>query len=412
MDILVNCGRRGFLSSLGVAGVGLASGLFEPDALGLAASEQKGPEFLLPAGLAYLNTGSLGPTSRKVLEATLQAWYELETNPVGESWGEGKVIVATDKVRERAAAFLGCGVDELLMTRSTTEGMNSVALGIHFNRGDRVLTTDQEHEGGTNGWSYRARRDGVIIDKIAVGFGDYDPKALLRLFADAITKDTRVISVSHVLSPTGLLMPVKEIASLARSRGILCVVDGAQAVGQMPVNVKELGCHAYATSGHKWMLGPKGTGMLYVSNDAKGLIEPVQREDGVRCSADSGGMTSLPLVVGLGAAIDAMQTRGMSSIESHNLALRNRAYAELVKLPRVKMMSPPPGPQATALVAFTLPVEFESRAFQMNVLRTKYNIVTKMAEKRWFNGLRISPHVFNTEEDVERVVEALRAELG
>lgn len=410
MESLVNCNRRGFLSSLGVAGAGVASGFFGPDAFGLAAGHGA-PEYLLPAGLTYLNTASLGPASRKVLDATIEAWHELETNPVGESWGDGKVIVTTDYVRIRAAEFLGCNVDELLMTRNTTEGMNSVALGIRLNKGDRVLTTNQEHEGGANGWNYRARREGVIVDKVTIGFGDHDPRGIAQRFADAITKDTRVISVSHVLTSTGLRMPIAEIAALARSRGILCVVDGAQAVGGIPVDVKELGCHAYATSGHKWLLGPKGTGMLYISRDAKELIEPVQLVEGPRCSAGSIGMTALPLVVGLGAAIDAMGARGMGTVESHNLALRNHAYAELAKLPRVRIMSPPPGPQATALLAFALPDELESRSFQVK-LRDKHKVVVKMAEKQWFNGLRISPHVFNTEEDIDRVLQALKAELG
>ncbi|MGH9940689.1 MAG: aminotransferase class V-fold PLP-dependent enzyme, partial [Blastocatellia bacterium] len=93
-------------------------------------------------------------------------------------------------------------------------------------------------------------------------------------FAAAITRNTRVISVSHVLTSTGLRMPVAELAALARDRGVLCVVDGAQAVGQIAVNVSALRCHAYAASGHKWLMGPKGTGLLYVSPDAADAIAP------------------------------------------------------------------------------------------------------------------------------------------
>ena len=117
-------------------------------------------------------------------------------------------------------------------------------------------------------------------------------------------------------------MPIREIAALARSRGALCVVDGAQALGHVPVDVRALGCDAYAACGHKWLLGPKGTGLLYISKDAEDRIQPVQREDGRRVVAHSTGIGSLPLIAGLGVAIEAAQTRGAAAIERRILELR------------------------------------------------------------------------------------------
>ena len=268
---------------------------------------------------------------------------ELETNPVGMVYGNGASHRATDVVREQAAALLGCTADELLLTRSTTEAMNSVATGIRWMSGDRVLTTDQEHDGGSLGWRHVARRHGVAIDRIEIATTDHDPGRIVDRLAAALTPKTRVVSVSHVITTTGLRMPIREIAALARSRGVLCVVDGAQALGHVPVDVRALGCDAYAACGHKWLLGPKGTGLLYISKDAEDRIQPVQREDGRRFVAHSTGIGSLPLIAGLGVAIEAAQARGAAAIERRILDLRARAYAGMQAIPKLTMAEPAVG---------------------------------------------------------------------
>jgi selenocysteine lyase/cysteine desulfurase len=341
----------------------------------------------------------------------VDAWRELERNPVRMAYGDGAVHVATDGVRERTAAFLGCSADELLLTRSTTDAMNAVAMAVRLAPGDRVLTTNLEHEGGSNGWRYRARRDGVVIDAVPISPSETDSAAIVRRFADAIRPTTRVISVSHVIATTGVLMPVTEIAALARSRGLLSVVDGAQSVGAVDVDVRAIGCHAYATCGHKWLLGPKGTGMLYISRDAGSAIEPVERQDGRRFVAGSTGMGSLPLVVGLGAAIETVAERGIAAVFRRNIALRNRAYDGFSKIRRLTLASPPPGPLATPLVAAALPQEVSSRELR-DALLSRHGVVVKMVDSAFFNGIRLSPHVFNTEADIDAALAALRAELG
>ena len=366
---------------------------------------------LLTPGLAYLNTGSLGPCSRAVLNRTIEEWTAVETNPVAMIYEGGAAHKRTDAVLERAGAFLGCDADDLIITRSTTEAMNTVALSTQLERGDRVLTTDQEHHGGSHCWTYLARRRGVEIDVVPITPLDINPKAVVDRFAAAIKPTTKVISVSHVITTTGLRMPIADLSALARSRGILCVVDGAQAIGNIAMDIKALGCHAYAASGHKWLRGPKGTGLLYVSPDAGTRIEPIQREAGRRYVSSSIGVGSAPLVAGLGAAIDAMTTTGMTGVERHNNALRTRAYEGLRKIRNVKLVGPPPGPAASAMVAFEIPAELDSVAVRLAIAQ-KHRVITKSVEKQWFNGLRLSTHVFNTEMDVDRALAAIAAELG
>jgi len=393
--------RRAFLDAIGLAAMGAS--------LTSASHAADGGDSLLEPGLVYLNTGSLGPASKAVLDRTIEAWRQVEANPVFQAYGNGPALALTDAVRERAAAFVGCTADELLITRSTTDGINTVALGIQWQAGDRILLTDQEHEGGELGWRHVARRFGLGVDRVPVAPFD-EPAVILDRITAALSPRTRAISVSHLVSTTGLRLPVAEIATLARRRGILCVVDGAQALGHVRIDVRALGCHAYAASGHKWLLGPKGTGILYISRDAEDRIQPIQREDGRRFVAPSTGIGSLPLVVGLGAAIDAMQQLGMDTVERRVLALRARVYAGLQAIPSLTMASPPPGPLGSGLVAARLPDAMASDVLR-DRLRQRHRVMVKMVEKRWFNGIRLSAHLFNTEADVDAGLAAVRAEL-
>lgn len=404
--------RRDFLSIAGAASIfatnrGFQSPLFAQTLpCGIEATDYG----LLP-GLIYLNTGSAGPTPRAVLEKTIEAWALLETNPVLQEYSTNGVFGQAEKVRQQAASFLGCTSDELLLTRSTSEAMNTVAQGTRLKTGDRVLTTDQEHAGGSDCWRYLAERRGIVIDKVVVPLGERDPQAIVQRFADGIRPDTRVISVSHVLYTTGLRMPVTDISALARSHKILCVVDGAQAAGATPIDVKAIGCHAYATNAHKWLMGPKGVGMLYVSSDAVEDIKPIQWTGGRKYIDNSVGAGPLPLVVGLGAALETANRRGVAKIEEHNLALRQRAYQGLSQIAAVKMMSLPSGPLTSALLSVAFPPDRDSHTLQLK-LHDKYQIVTRHIGEQPFNGLRISPHIFNTEADIDAFIAALRVELS
>ena len=370
----------------------------------------EGVEYMFAPGLIYLNTGSLGPTPRSIFDEVLKAWNDLEMNPVSKAYG-GTVNTLAEKTREGVAGLIGCLADEVLLTRSTTNAMTIAGLGLDLSRGDRVLTTDVEHEGGSAVWKHLEKRRGIGIDRVVIAPEDHDIKAIVERFERAITKETKVISVSHVITSTGLRMPVREIVTLAKSRQILTIVDGAQAVGNIEVDVKAIGCDAYAAPGHKWLMAPKGTGFLYIREEAASQIQPVEWVDGTKYVTGSAGMGSQPLIVGLGAAIEAAKKRGIAVSEARNLRLRNRAYEGLKKIAKVRIVSAPPGPLATALVAFRLPDAIDSSAFR-NAMGQKYRVILKQTEKRWFNGMRISPHVFNTEADIDAALRAIASELS
>jgi len=344
---------------------------------------------------------------------TVEAWRALESDPVRMAYypDPDTVASAADRVRGKAATLIGCSADEILLTRGTTDGITTLAHSISLERGDHVLLTDQEHEGGETGWLHRRNRDGIVIDRVHIPMGDWDTGAILRRFEAGIGRRTRVVSVSHVLSPTGLRMPIAEIAAFARSKNCLCIVDGAQAVGGIDIAVKSLDCDAYATSGHKWLMGPKGTGFTYIRKESSLAITPPQWLFDRRFVSNSAGLGPIPLAIGLGEAIDRAGALGMPAIEQRIIALRNRFYAGLGNFAGLRLVSPPPGPLATALVAVVLPAQIDSKLMR-DRLHDRHRIIVKMAEKRWFNGIRFSPHIFNDEAQVDAALSALHAELA
>ena len=403
--------RRGFVQALAVLPT-LASTKIPAAGSGTGALLSRDELGLLP-GLIHFNTGSAGPTTKRVLASTMAAWRQLETDPVAEAYYNDPTTVFSiaDQVRGKAAGLIGCSPDEILVSRGTTDGITILAASVRLKQGDRILLGNLEHEGGEIGWRHRQRMDGIVIDRVQLPFEEHDPARIVAAYAAAIRPTTKVISVSHVIAPTGLRMPIAQVAGLARAHGILCIVDGAQAVGQIPVDVRASGCHAYATSGHKWLMGPKGTGFVYISKDAAGAIEPSQWQLGKQVGSNSAGLAPLTMAVGLGQAIDDVSTIGMAHVEAYNLALAERMRQGMAAISQLHVVSPTPGPEATALVSAILPPSID--AFEVRKrLRERHNVVIKQGEKRWFNGIRLSPHIFNDQSEVETALTALRTELS
>ena len=366
-------------------------------------------DLLLPPNLVHLQTGGVGAMPRPVFDATVAAMKMVESDPVGETYGPG--IGRIDKVRGKVAAFLGCRTDDVILTNSATAGMFLVAQGLTFRTGDRILTTDHEHPAGRLGWDWVARRYGVEIDTLAISPAEHDPRTIVDKFASAIRPETRVISFSHILFTTGIQVPAAELCELARKRGCLAIVDGAQSSGAMPVDVTAMGCHAYAASGHKWLMGPKGTGLLYLGPEIADQLDALPLQAGRHANSDSTGIANIAGMHGLGAAIDYIEALGIANIEAHNLALRRELYELLAGIPGIVVPSPPDGPTVSANLSFTLPDGADHHALRRKLLM-RHKVYLRVAEQAGFIGLRASMHCYNRSEDLMALVEALKVELA
>jgi L-cysteine/cystine lyase len=212
----------------------------------------------------YLNAGTNGPLPRRsVALLTQQAERELEEgriNPV--TWEH--IMASLNDTRAAVASLLGCAPEEVALTHSTTEGMNIALMGIDWQPGDELITASSEHEGGLNPVALIKQRYGVTVHLTEIGLRDCDP---LQTLAKLIGPRTRAIALSHVSWSSGAVLPMKEISALAHNVGALLICDAAQSCGMVPSKVYDLGVDAYACSGQKWLLGPDGTGALFVRKD-------------------------------------------------------------------------------------------------------------------------------------------------
>ncbi len=299
-------------------------------------------QWLLAADRINLNCGSVGCTPLPVLHAMIDhllsaeafrepayPWFGYEENP------------RLRALRDALAAFLHCQRDELALVRNATEANNVVCNGLDLQAGDAALLTDQEHPGGRCCWEQKAARFGIKLQYVTLPKPPASSDEIVDRFRRALTPRTRIIVFSHITTVTGLVLPAKEICQLARQRGILTHIDGAHAIGQIPLDLHDLGCDFYASSPHKWLLAPKGTGTLYLRAE---LLERLwvniasaewrnYRMKAYRFS--NFGTSNLSVMVGLKAALDFFHTLGPERIYAriHELATRVReriqSYPEL-----------------------------------------------------------------------------------
>jgi isopenicillin-N epimerase len=288
--------------------------------------------FLIPDDEVYLNNGTVGSSPAPVLRAVFEGYRDSEslaqTDPEDYPiWG----YAAWNEYRDPLAEFIGCKRDELALLRNATEANSYIANGVDLKAGDEVVMTDQEHPGGEHPWNLRAKRYGIAIKKVTLPRPVPDAATVLSLFNDAITPRTRVFFFSHITTVTGVVLPVKELAALGRSKSILSTVDGAHVPGMMKLNVHDLGCDMYTASPHKWLQSPKGSGFLYVRDEVMDRVwNTIATEgwDDTKIRAERFqriGSSNVPALCGLKASIELANSIGMDRIEK-----RHRKMADYI----------------------------------------------------------------------------------
>lgn len=229
--------------------------------------------FLLDPEIVFLNHGSFGATPRPVF-AAYQAWQRrLERQPVAFLLDElpGHLAAA----RRDLGCFLNAGPDDVVYVPNATFGVNVVARSLPLGPGDEVLATDHEYGACNNVWAFLSRKRGFDYVRQPVSFPAASAEAVLEELWQGVTDRTRVIFVSHITSPTAFRMPVAAICARAREAGILTVVDGAHAPGQIPLDLKAIGADFYTGNAHKWLCAPKGSAFLHARPERQALIEPL-----------------------------------------------------------------------------------------------------------------------------------------
>jgi selenocysteine lyase/cysteine desulfurase len=290
-------------------------------------------QFYLPPWRAFLNNGSLGVAPRPVVEA-VAAFLERDASRAPDDyprWG----YETLDEEREEMAAFCGCKKDELAFTHNATEGLSMVAAGLDLKAGDEVVMTDQEHPSGRSPWQRRAQRDGIAVREVRIPLPPQSAEQLAGLMVSALGPRTRVLMFSGILSSTGLILPIREICSAARARGVITLVDGAHMSGQIPFRLDEFNCDYWVGSPHKWLFAPAGCGLLYIREENLDRLWPTIVTGGWDDKSLQAarfmkvGTNNKAIMMGMMAGLKFLKQLGPENVYArvHELARRNRAMA-------------------------------------------------------------------------------------
>ena len=393
--------------------------------------------FAIEPGLAYMNTGTFGPPLLQALEIETKDRLAMSRNyPV--HFVDHYMTKSLPDLVGQMAAFVGARPDEIAFTTGSTESMSYIANGLDLREGDEILATTHEHQAGAYPWILAGKRRGCKLKLATLKTPVTRSQDVVDALAAAITPRTRVLSICHINYTDGFIMPVKELVALGKSRGLITVVDGAQAIGMLDVNIHDIGCDFYAGSLHKWLGCPYGTGVLYVRDAMRDQLWPsvVEGYDGwddvdfygVKAKGPAVNFGDLwpkallkyssnfhyfgPLFWTLPAAIAFQREFGPKGVENRIRELGRYARGELTKINAIKVVTPEDPVHFAGLVSFEIG---GGSTFQFSrTMRMEHGVVVRNVTHLpiEFDVVRASTHIFNTEEDVNRLAAAIRKKLA
>jgi selenocysteine lyase/cysteine desulfurase len=423
--------RREFLGVCGA--LGTAASIFRSDALARVKSAAQAVGDRLPGDVAKdefywreiqlafkldrslinLNNGFTCPTPRVALESEWRYMDMINMLPVHY---QAMIAKNTETIRLRMAAEFGCDPDEIALTRGASEALQIVQNGIDLKPGDEVVTTDQDYPRMLTTWDQRMRREGIKVTRFQFPVPT-TPDDLYQRFEKSITPKTKVFHFTHITNLTAQLFPVQRIARLARSKGIVTIIDGAHALGHFPFKLRDLECDAYGVSLHKWLLAPIGNGCLYVRRDMIPKFWPLQaapeQQDNDIRKFEAIGTHPWAIRAALGEALAFHQAIGAERKAARLRYLTLRWANALSKQPRIKILtnlSDPP--QAWGVAAVYIDgIDVRDLA---KFLMDKYRIIVVPLVGGAppnsvfdYQALRVSPNVYTTLEEIDTFVMAM-----
>lgn len=367
----------------------------------------------------YLNTGTFGLVAEPVAERAHAAMHAFDTRGMA---AHDQALAWQEQARARVAGMLGCQADEVALNGNATDGVNLVAFGLTWQPGDEVVISDQEHPAMNVPWYTLARRIGLRVRRFAIP-PDGDPDETIARIAAQVTPRTRLIGASHVSHQTGVRTPARAICAFARERGILSLIDGAQAVGVMPIDVREIGCDFYASNGHKWLCSPKGIGFWYGRYDLLERMEPayvgagstdydVTRPERTDLVAGARrfeyGSRGHALYAGLTAAIDYLEDLGWEAIWAHQRRMADYLKRQ-VQSRGWPLLTPLAWERSAGLCAFRVPGRPDVDALYQELIDERRIYAQRTPS---LQSLRISTAYFTSREDIDALLAALDTLAG
>lgn len=405
--------RRAFLANAGKA-VGLAAATIP--AIGALAHEMEQADdfwayiqqsFSGGRGIINLNNGGVSPSPRIVTEAYTRYTWQQEDTTAYTMW---QILEPqSERIRTELAAMFGCDREEIAITRNASESLEICLFGLDLKRGDEVLTSTQDYPRMITTLRQRERREGIVLRQIVLPLVPKDPMEIVRAFEAGITPRTKVMLVSHVVNITGQIVPLRALCDLGRARGIEVIVDGAHSFAHFPFTRDEIGCDYFATSLHKWLFAPKGTGMLYVRRDKIAKLWPLmaaeEKQAGdIRKFEEIGTHPAAPRLA-IGEAILFHRGIGAERKADRLRWLARYWQNRLRTLERVRLHTPLDDRQSCAVGTVEI-VGVEPGALQQHLFNNHRIFTTPIVHPE-FKGIRVTPSVYTTIEELDRFCEVM-----
>ena len=373
--------------------------------------------FKLDRTLINLNNGFTSPTPRVALESVWRYMDMVNMLPVHY---QGQIAGNVQTLRLRMAKEFGCDPEEVALTRGASESLQIVQNGIDLKPGDEVVTTDQDYPRMLTTWDQRMRREGIKVTRFQFPVPTTQDD-LYRRFEKAISPRTKVFHFTHITNLTAQLFPVQRLSRLARSKGIVTIVDGAHALGQFPFKLRDLECDAYGVSLHKWLLAPLGNGLLYVRRDMIPKFWPLQaapeQQDNDIRKFESIGTHPWAIRAALGEALAFHQAIGAERKAARLRFLTLRWANALKAYPRIKILSelsdPPQAWGVAAVNIEGIDVRALAKFLMDNYRIVAVPLVGGAPPNSVFDyqALRVSPNVYTTLEEIDTFVQAMEDAL-
>ena len=372
--------------------------------------EQVKAQFPIRPGLTMMNSANLCPTHYPVLERLFGLTRDLDGDVSFQN--RAKFAGTKDEARSRLAGYVGAEPEEIAITRNTTEANNLVINGLDLAAGDEVLVWGENHESNLMAWEVRARRSGFSVKRVETPAGPLSAEVLRARFLGMLTPRTRVMAVSHVSNISGIGLPMKSLCEECRDRNILTLVDGAQTLGALDLDLHDMSCDFFTGSLHKWPMGPKETGLLYARRGSVDRVWPSVVGVGYDTAEGKGalkletfGQRDDPALSAIVPAMDFLESIGKERVEARIRAIIARLRRGIEAIPGVSILTPPDPAINAGILIFSLPGIAGSDAFE--ALYRDHDIGS--ARAGLVDGVRLSPHIYNTLADADRVLDALKA---
>jgi isopenicillin-N epimerase len=374
--------------------------------------EEVRSQYVMPPGYVCLNAANLCPSPSLVLDAYFDGTRSVDRDP--SSQNRQKTHEGREATRRSLAEFLHVTPEEIVITRNTSESNNAVSSGLDLKAGDEVLVFGDNHPSNLVAWRQKAARFGFAVRVVEQANPHPGAEYYIDAFRRAMTPATRIVALTHVTSTVGDMLPARELCALARDRGALSLVDGAQSFGVLDVDLSDMQPDFFTGSAHKWPCGPKENGLLYVNKRVHDRIKPTivslyPGEVGISRSMEAFGQRDEPAIVGFGAALAFQSRLGPSAIEKRARDLARALMDGLRRIDGVKVWTHDDPTRSAAIVSFQ-PAGLDVRKLHQ-ALYENDRIVCATRGGTDRPGLRFAPHLYNLQADIDRTLETVREDV-